>query len=147
MFNGSMFVGGTNRGWGSRGNKPFAIERIDWTGEVPFEIHEMQARPDGFLLTFTQPVDRATAGDVASYDMQTYTYVFQASYGSPEVDHTQPTIVSATVADDAMSVHLKIDGLQRGHVHELHSDGVRSSQGLPLLHQEAYYTLMYLATE
>lgn len=147
MFEGSMFVGGTNRGWGSRGNKPFAVERIDWSGQIPFEIHEMRARPDGFELTFTQPVDPNAAGDLASYGMQTYTYIFQESYGSPEVDHTQPTIVAATVSDDALSVHLKVDGLQRGHVHELHANGVRSAQGLPLLHQEAYYTLMYFPLE
>lgn len=147
MFGGSLFVGGTNRGWGSRGNKPFAVERIDWTGQVPFEIHEMRARPDGFDLTFTQPVDPQAAGDVASYDMQTYTYIFQASYGSPEVDHTEPKIVAATVAEDRLSVHLQIDGLERGHVHELHASGVRSAEGQPLLHPEAYYTLMYLATE
>ena len=39
---GSLFVGGTNRGWGSRGTKPFAVERLVWTGKVPFEIHEMR---------------------------------------------------------------------------------------------------------
>ena len=61
---GSLFVGGTNRGWGSRGSKPFALERLVWTGKVPFEIHEMHARPDGFELTFTQPVDPKTAGDL-----------------------------------------------------------------------------------
>ena len=60
---GSLFVGGTNRGWGSRGNKPFSIERLVWTGKVPFEIHEMKAKPDGFELTFTKPVDPETAGE------------------------------------------------------------------------------------
>lgn len=138
---GAMFVGGTNRGWGSRGNKDFAVERLDWSGKVPFEIHEMRARPDGFLLTFTAPVDPAAAGNPASYDLQTYTYIFQASYGSPEVDHTTPKILGADVAADGLSVHLLIDGLQRGHVHELHAQGVRSQGGLPLLHSEAYYTL------
>ena len=97
---GAMFVGGTNRGWGSRGNKPYALERLDWTGKVPFEIHEMRAKPDGFELTFTEPVDKATAADLASYKLQTYTYIFQAAYGSPEVDFTNPTIKSATVAAD-----------------------------------------------
>lgn len=29
---GSLFVGGTGRGWGSRGTKPFSIERMNWTG-------------------------------------------------------------------------------------------------------------------
>jgi len=87
---GTMFVGGTNRGWGSRGTKPFAFERLTWTGKVPFEIHEMRAQPDGFELTFTEPVDPQTAGNPESYTLQTYTYIFQSSYGSPEVDHTTP---------------------------------------------------------
>ncbi len=145
--NGSMYVGGTNRGWGSRGNKPFAVERIDWSGKTPFEIREMRARPDGFDLVFTLPVDPQAAGAVESYKLSTYTYVFQATYGSPEVDHTTPTIESATVSTDGLTVHLKVDGLQEGHVHELHAGGVRSAEGLPLLHKEAYYTLMYVPEE
>lgn len=141
---GSMFVGGTNRGWGSRGSRPYSVERLNWTGKTPFEIHEMHARPDGFELTFTHPVDKATAGKIDSYSLGTYTYIFQAQYGSPEVDHTTPTITGAVVADDGKSVRLVVKGLQVGHVHELHSDGVRSEQGLPLLHPEAYYTLNHI---
>jgi glucose/arabinose dehydrogenase len=141
---GSLFVGGTNRGWGSRGNKPFAVERLDWTGKVPFEIHEMRARPDGFELTFTEPVDPLAAGKVESYSLTTYTYIFQASYGSPQVDHSTPTIEKAEVAPDGKSVRLVVKGLQIGHVHELHTDGVRSARGLPLLHNQAYYTLNHI---
>jgi len=141
---GTMFVGGTNRGWGSRGNKPFSFEKIAWTGKTPFEIHTMHAKPDGFELAFTQPVDPKTAGDVKSYSMQSYTYIFQSKYGSPEVDHTKPVIKSAVVGNDGKSVRLIVDGLQEGHVHELHGDGVRSQDGLPLLHKEAYYTLNYI---
>ncbi len=141
---GSMFVGGTNRGWGSRGNKPFAVERLDWTGRVPFEIHEMRAKPDGFELTFTKPVDPAIAAKVESYSLTTYTYIFQASYGSPQVDHTTPTLEKITVSPDGKSVRLQIKGLQEGHIHELHADGVRSADGLPLLHKEAYYNLNYI---
>jgi glucose/arabinose dehydrogenase len=140
---GSMFVGGTNRGWGSRGRKPFAIERVDWKGKVPFEIHHMRAKKDGFELTFTHPVDRATGENLDSYKLSTYTYIYQASYGSPEVDHTQPTITKAKLGKDGKSVRLFVDGLQEGHVHELHSDGVRNEKGQPLLHPEAYYTLNY----
>ncbi len=144
---GSMFIGSTNRGWGSRGSKPFALERLDWTGKVPFEIHEMHAKPDGFELTFTEPVDPATASDVTSYTLQAYTYIFQASYGSPEVDFSTPTIKSAIVADDGRSVRLVIDGLVPGHIHELVSAGVKSKSGLPLLHNQAYYTLNRIPRE
>jgi hypothetical protein len=141
---GSLIVGGTNRGWGSHGPHPFALERLVWTGKTPFEIHQMQARPDGFELTFTQPIDRARAGDVKSYRMSTYTYIYRAEYGSPEVDSTRPVIERVTVGADGKSVRLFVKGLQEGHVHELHLDGVRSEKGLPLLHREAYYTLNYI---
>ena len=141
---GAMFVGGTNRGWGSRGNKPYALDRIVWSGKLPFEVHTMSARKDGFELKFTQPVDETTVTNIESYKMSTYTYIFQSSYGSPEVDHTEPTITRAVVSDDGMAVRLFVDGLQRGHVHELHMDGIRNSDGLPLLHAQAYYTLNYI---
>src|SRR5437016_1218396 len=126
---GSLFIGGTNRGWGSRGTKSFAVERVVWTGKTPFEIHEMRARPDGFELTFTQPVDPKTAGDPASYKLLTYTYIYQASYGSPEVDHTYPEIDRAEVAADHKSVRL-FAKVEEGHIHELHLPGVRSAEGV-----------------
>ena len=142
--NGKMFVGGTNRGWGSRGRRPFAVERVDWTGKVPFEIHEMRAKNDGFELTFTEAIDVAKAEAIDSYTMQTYTYIYQSSYGSPEVDHTKPTITKAVAGSDGKSVRLYVEGLQEGHVHELHADGVQSTSGAVLLHPEAYYTLNYM---
>jgi hypothetical protein len=141
---GSLFVYGTDRGWGSRGGKPFALQRLVWTGKVPFEIAEMSARADGFELIFTEPVDAATAAAPASYKMETYTYVYQASYGSPEVDQTKPAIKSATVSPDGYRVRLVLSELAEGHVHELHATGLRSRTGAPLLHDTAYYTLFYI---
>lgn len=138
---GSLFVGGTNRGWGSRGHEPFALERLVWTGKIPFEIHEMRATSDGFELTFTEPVDPQAAAAVASYKMSTYTYIYHKTYGSPEVDATTPTIERAQVSADATTVRLAVKGMQVGHVHELHLDGVRSASQQPLLHAEAFYTL------
>ena len=138
---GGLFVGGTSRGWGSRGTRNFAIERLDWTGVMPFEIKTMRLQPNGFVLSFTKPVDPKTAGDLASYDIETYTYIYREQYGSPEVDQTKPTIKNAKVAEDGMSVELTIDGLQIGHVHELHAKGIRAKSGEPLLHNDAYYTL------
>lgn len=144
---GALFVGGTNRGWGSRGSLPFAVERVDWTGRVPFEVQHLRARPDGFELAFTEPVDPQSAAMNDSYELETYTYIYQSAYGSPEVDHTQPVIESATVSDDRRTVRLQISGLQRGHVHEFRFPGVRSQAGQPLLHKEAYYTLNHIPHE
>jgi hypothetical protein len=141
---GSLFVGGTNRGWGSRGIKPYSLDRLVWTGKTPFEIQEMRAKPDGFELAFTKPVDPVTAGAIESYKLQTYTYIFQAQYGSPEVDHTTPAIEKLDVSSDRQRVRLYVKGLQQGHIHELVATGVRSADGQGLLHPEAYYTLNYI---
>lgn len=144
ISDGSLFVGGTDRGWGARGGKPFAFQRLIWTGANPFEVHEMHAKSDGFELSFTEPVDPATASNPKSYTLETYTYIYQSSYGSPEVDKTVPIIRSVEVSSDGLKARLKIEGLQEGHVHEVHLNGVRSSKGQPLLHPSAYYTLNYI---
>lgn len=144
---GSLFVGGTDRGWGARGGKPFALQRLIWSGETPFEIREMRAKADGFELTFTQPVNRASAESASSYRMETFTHIYQSNYGSPEVDKTTPTIKAATVANDGLSVRLNVEGLEEGHIHELHLPGVRSAEEKPLLHPVAYYTMNYIPTQ
>ena len=141
---GALFVGGTNRGWGSRGPKDFAIERLNWTGLLPFEIHTMRLIQNGFRLTFTKPVNKTIAADPQNYELETYAYIYRDQYGSPEVDQTKPIISEVRVADDGLSVELLIDGLEVGHVHELHARGIRAHSGEPLLHAAAYYTLNYL---
>ncbi len=138
---GKMFAGGSDRGWGSRGGKAFNLDRLVWTGKTPFEILDMKAAADGFTLSFTSPVNQATAGNPASYAMQAWTWAYRAEYGGPEVDQVTPVISSAEVGADGLSVKLKLSPLTKGHVHYLKSTGVRSAEGLPLLHQDAYYTL------
>lgn len=138
---GTLFVGGTNRGWASRGSQTFTFERVRWTGKTPFEMHTVSATSDGFEITFTEPVDPATAGDIASYNMSAWTYIYQAAYGSPEVDQSTPKVVSATVSSDKTKVRLKVSDRVQGHVHHLAAKGVKSAKGDPLWHSSAWYTL------
>lgn len=138
---GTLFTGGSNRGWASRGTKPFTFERVRWTGKTPFEILTMSANSDGFTLKFTAPVDPATAGNPANYAMKAWTYILQHTYGSPEVDQATPQITKATVSPDKTSVRLTITGLVRGHVHHLDSSKIKSAAGQPLWHPDAWYTL------
>ncbi len=138
---GDLIVGGTNRGWPVRGPRPYALQRLDWTGKMPFEVREINARPHGFRVTFTQPVDRMIAARPETYALATYTHIYQQGYGSPEVDHTTPTVVAATVAEDGLQVELRIEGLVQGHVHDFDFQRIRSAEAAPLVHANAYYTL------
>ncbi len=138
---GSMFAGQTNRGWGSSGGKPYGLQRVVWTGKTPFEVLEMKAKSDGFELTFTQPVEPKTAKDLGSYKMQSWTYYLHNNYGCKPIDTHPLKITKVEVGRDNLSVRLIVKGLQPGYVNELRLSGVRSAEGLPLLHAEAYYTL------
>lgn len=138
---GTLFVGGTNRGWGSKGTKGATLERVRWTGKVPFEATKMKALPKGFELTFTEPVDSATATNLASYTMKSWTYIYQQKYGSPEVDHTTPKVTQVTVSPDGLRITLQVDGLVKGHLHQLTASGLKSKSGKSLWHPTAYYTL------
>ena len=139
---GSMFTGGTNRGWGSRGKSPFSFQRVNWTGKIPFEVHEMRVKPDGFELTFTQPADEKSLADVSSYTMESYTYIYQKGYGSPVVDKTEPVISKAIPGKNGKSVRLIVEGMVKGNVHELKMPGIRHKDTeQSLLHDVAYYTL------
>lgn len=137
---GSLFVGGTSRGWGG-GSVPYGLQRLVWTGKTPFEVHEMRAKPNGFELTFTMPVDPKTAGNVNSYSMKCWTYNYYGNYGDKPQDEHALKITKATVGKDNRSVSLIIDGISPYYIHELRANGVRSQEDLPLLHPEAYYTL------
>jgi hypothetical protein len=137
---GSMFVGGTNRGWGG-GPRPYGLERLVWTGKVPFEVQEMRARPNGFQLLFTQPVDPQTAGDPKSYQLRCWTYHYFGNYGDNPTNTRALTIQNAAVAADGKTVTLTVEGLSPYYVHELRLGGVRNPQGEPLLHPVGYYTL------
>ncbi|HUR60671.1 MAG TPA: hypothetical protein VM029_23320, partial [Opitutaceae bacterium] len=103
---GVMFVGETARGWGSVGPKQQGIERLNWTGETPFEIKEVRARPDGFELTFTQPVDRATAEKPESYGVSGFTYYYHRAYGSAPMNRMACPVRKVIVAPDGLSVRL-----------------------------------------
>ncbi|HET6251758.1 MAG TPA: ThuA domain-containing protein [Tepidisphaeraceae bacterium] len=138
---GKLFVGGSNRGWPSRGLSAAALQRIDWTGKTPFEVREMHVTPDGFDLRFTEPVDAKSAADPESYSLRTFTYYYHAGYGSPEIEAADQRITSIAVSADGLSARLVIDKLVAGHVHELHMPGVTDRAGQPLLHDVAYYTL------
>jgi hypothetical protein len=150
---GSLFVGQTDRGWGSVGRFRQGLERVVWSGRTPCELLRMRLEPDGFRLEFTRPVDPATAADPASYKLSSFTYEHHVEYGCPEMD-TQPHAIASAQVLDPTTVRLVVDRLRPGYVHELHLEGVRSGEyadaaepaGSPLLHSVAYYTLQRLAS-
>jgi hypothetical protein len=138
---GNLLSGGTNRGWPVRGMKPFALERLDWSGRTPFEIQRITIEPDGFKIAFTKPIDEATGTGVSSYKISTFTHIYHGAYGGPEVDQTQPAVKSVKLSADGTEARVALERLIRGHVHEFDLGALRSRDGEALLHRNAYYTV------
>lgn len=138
---GEMYVGMTSRGWDATGGDPYGLQRLRWTGEMPFEAKTIRAMPDGFEIEYTLPVDAAAAADPAAYRVTGFTYKYHHEYGSPVVGQQAHPVRAAVVSDDRKTVRLVVDGLRQGYIHEVKMEGVRSAEGRPLLHDTGYYTL------
>jgi azurin len=113
-----------------------------WTGKTPFEPHHVSARPDGFEIFFTAPVDRATAESPASWAVNSFIYKYHHIYGSPVINQAPHAVRAAVVSKDGRSVRIAVDSLRQGYIHEIRMSGVRAAEGgAPLLHDVGYYTV------
>jgi cytochrome c551/c552 len=138
---GKLYVGGiTEPGWMAQPDRG-ALYRIDFTGKVPFEMKSIHARPRGFRIVFTTPVDKAKAADVASYKLESYRYEYTGAYGSPELNRAAVKVEKVAVAADGLSVELTTAALAKDRVYLVSVPGVRSAAGETPVHPTGAYTL------
>jgi cytochrome c551/c552 len=138
----SLFVGETNRGWGSAGDANEGLQRLVWNREAPFEMRTVKAKPDGFEIEFTKPIDKKSAEDLTSYMISSYTYKYFPVYGSPPVKAMDHEILGVEVSEDGRKVRVAINDPQQYHIHKISLPGIReASNSHELVHQDAYYTL------
>lgn len=139
---GSLFIGETNRGWGSAGEANEGLERLVWNNKMPFEMKAVRAMPDGFEIEFTQPVDPKSAQDLASYSVESYIYKYQPVYGSPPVNVEKCTVKGVKLSADGLKARIIVDNLRRYYIHTIRLDGIRERDNFySLVHPTAYYTL------
>ena len=136
---GSLYVGQTNRGWGSVGGKPYGLQRIAFAGKTPLEIHSVKLTKAGFDLTFTSPVNAKTVANATS--IKSFTYIYHSTYGCPETDTKSEVVANSKLAPDGKTLSLTVPGLAKGRIYEIRLNGVASATGEAVLHPEAYYTV------
>jgi hypothetical protein len=138
---GRLWVGSiTEPGWMAQPDRG-ALYRIDFTGQVPFEMTSIHVRPRGFRIVFTEPVSPPTARDPASYHIEHYRYEYTGAYGSPELDRTRLAIERLELSPDGRSVELLTAPLVKERVYMIQAGGVRSAKGEALVHPAGAYTL------
>ncbi len=139
---GSLFVGETNRGWGSSGDANQGVQKLSWKKNIPFEMLAVRAMPDGFEIEFTQPVNKKQAEDIASYHVESFTYKYQPVYGSPAVNTATCPVRGVQVSADGLKARIIVDSLRESYIHTISLDSMRSAGPAYLLvHPKVYYTL------
>jgi hypothetical protein len=145
---GKLYVGGCQRAWASASPQSYSLERVSFTGKVPFEVEKVHALPDGFDLTFTESVDFESANKPDNYDVSQFTYEYHKRYGSEEMDHdgkknssTAITIKQVVLSLDKRSVRLVLDGLRAGYVTTIRCLDAQNANGDLLRNDTFYYTL------
>ena len=139
---GSLFVGETNRGWGSAGNSSLGLQRLVWNNRTPFEARAIRAMPDGFEIEFTMPVDKKSAEDIASYSVESFIYKYHPVYGSPPVNVQLCAVKGIKLSEDGLKARIIVDNLRKNYIHTIKLEGIRDRENsYSLVHPTAYYTL------
>lgn len=146
-IDGSMFVGMSDRGWNALGTEPDGLQRLVWTGKVPFEVKTIRAKPDGFELVFTKPIDPTTARAAQSYQLSSFDYLYRKEYGSPLIDQQPSSIKGVILSEDRRRARLVLrEPMRAGYIYQITTGGVQSAEGHHVLHPEAFYTLNEIPT-
>jgi cytochrome c551/c552 len=139
---GSLFVGETNRGWGSAGEENQGLQRLVWNNKIPFEMRAVRAMPDGFEIEFTLPVDKKSAEDIASYAVESFIYKYHPVYGSPTVEKKEHAIKGVKVSEDGMKARIIVENPRQYYIHNITLEGLRDkANSYSLVHPTAFYTL------
>ena len=142
---GQLYVGGA----GAAG-KGLGLARISAPGAADFEVKSVKALADGFELTFTQPVEAASAAKAAGYEVSQFSYQHDVGPGAEHdfegtMNKTSALQVSAvSVSSDGLSARLTVPSLRAGFVTSVRAAGVRSAAAQPLHHDTFFYTLNQL---
>ncbi|MFN6375337.1 MAG: plastocyanin/azurin family copper-binding protein [Chitinophagia bacterium] len=140
-LDGSLFAGMTSRGWASTGKADYALQRLVWNGETPFEMKDIHAMPDGLEIEFTLPVDLSKLKNAMNYTVNSFTYKYHHNYGSPIINNHERKIVGIVPSADGRKVKLVLDSLIEGYIHEVRVKDLVSTNQRTLLHDFAYYTM------
>jgi len=131
---GQLYVSGL-RGWQTRAVRDGCFQRLRYTGGPLHLPSRVKTYTNGIKLTFTDPLDPATAQNPENYFVEQWNYRWSQQYGSPDFSVEDPrrqgrdevTVVSATLMDSGRAVFLEMPGRQP--VMQLSIDWMLNSAG------------------
>jgi len=121
------------------------LVRVRFGGEVPMEIHHVSLRHDnrGFVVHFTRPLAGGAQAAGDGIRVRRWYLPYGIRYGSPRLGETDVPVEKTTVAADRMSIDVQVPIVTYKNcmVYYIHVGGLKASDGRPVEHPEAYYTV------
>lgn len=120
----------------------YGLERLSYSGKPAFEILQVNAQPDGFSLTLTEPLDASLSLEPDDLIARQWFYYPTEQYGGPKYDNTELPVADLELSDDRRRIRARIPNLKPGYVVYLRLDQrLVSAGGQNLWVDEAWYTL------
>lgn len=98
--------------WAGNAIQPGGFYRIRATGRPMHVPVGMHASTRGMSLTFTSPLDRSAAAQVANYAVKTWSLKRTANYGSQHHDERTLEITKATLSEDGRTLSLEMPKIE-----------------------------------
>lgn len=140
---GDIFAGGigSSGNWGQDGKKRYGLQRIRPNGRAVFEMREVSARANGFLVTFSEPVAAPLAPAPGDFELQSFTYEATPEYGGPKRDLRRERVSATHLSVDRRQLFLACEP-RPGRIYYLRAaPAFRSPGHRSLWGSEAWYTM------
>ncbi len=112
---GQLYVSGL-KGWQTNGARDGCFQRVRYTGKQAHLPKEIKVTKTGVQLTFTEPLDKAAAGDADNWSAERWNYRWTKGYGSKEYSvetpnktgHDPMDITAVNVSADGKTVMIEM---------------------------------------
>lgn len=116
---GQLYVAGLSE-WQSNAARITGFDRVRYTGKPVYSVNAIKVIPGAVELSFTQPLDKASAEDPENWSGKRWNYIRSENYGSPEVSPADPNkkgretinITGAKLSEDGKTVRLQVQDLR-----------------------------------
>lgn len=116
---GQLYVAGL-KGWQSNAAADGGFDRVRYTGARVRMPAALRVTETGIAITFTTPLDPASAADPENYGVQAWNYRWTGGYGSDEYKpsaaaqkgHDEWKVKRATLSADGRTVTLEVEGIK-----------------------------------
>lgn len=116
---GQLYVAGLSE-WQSNASRITGFDRVRYTGKPVYSVTGIKVTSSGVDLSFSQPLDKASAEDLQNWSGKRWNYIRSENYGSPEIGVKDPNkkgrenlnITGAKLSGDGKTVRLQIEDLR-----------------------------------